>query len=72
MAIVKEVEYSGNRITSSSDGKVIIDQTQGEIVVRDENNVRRYYIGSKKSPTGFGQYLTTDGKDVFEELEGNA
>ena len=68
MAIVKQVEYAGNKITSSGDGKVIIDQTNGEIVVRDESNVRRYYLGSKKSPTGFGQYISSPSIDVIEEL----
>jgi len=68
MAIIKEVEYAGNKITSSGDGKVIIDQTNGEIVVRDEDNVRRYYLGSKKSPSGFGQYISKPTVDVIQEL----
>ena len=68
MAIIKNVQYSGNLATSSGDGKVVIDQTNGEIVVRDQNNVRRYYLGSKKSPTGFGQYISKPGIDVITEL----
>lgn len=69
MAIIKEAEIAGNKITSSGDGKVVIDQTNGEIIVRDQSNVRRYYLGSKKSPTGFGQYISKPTKDVIEELE---
>lgn len=68
MAIIKETTYNGNKVTSSGDGKVVIDQTNGEIIVRDEQNVRRYYLGSKKSPTGFGQYISVPTKDVLEEL----
>lgn len=68
MAVIKEVEYSGNKITSSGDGKVVIDQTNGEIIVRDEDNIRRYYLGSKKSPTGFGQYISKPNIDVIEEI----
>lgn len=48
MTIEKTVKYSGNVVTSSNDGKMIIDQTAGEIIVRDGNNVRRYYLGSEK------------------------
>jgi len=68
MAIIKNVQYNGNLVTSSGDGKVVIDQTNGEIVVRDQSNVRRYYLGSKKSPTGFGQYISKPGIDVIAEL----
>lgn len=68
MAITKSVKYSGNEITASNDGRIVIDQTAGEIIVRDENNVRRYYLGSKKSPTGFGEYITKPNIDVINEL----
>lgn len=68
MAIVKTVEYAGNKVTGSSDGKVVIDQTNGEIVVRDASNVRRYYLGSQKSPSGFGQYISKPTIDVINEL----
>ena len=68
MAITKTVKYSGNEVTSSNDGKLVIDKTAGEIIVRDNNNVRRYYLGSDKSPTGFGQYITKPNVDVITEL----
>lgn len=68
MAITKIVKYSGNTVTSSNDGKLVLDQTTGEIIVRDNNNVRRYYLGSDKSPTGFGQYISAPNKDVIESL----
>lgn len=68
MPIEKTVKYSGNMITASNDGKIIIDQTTGEIIVRDNNNIRRYYLGSNKSPTGFGQYISKPGVDVISEL----
>ena len=68
MTIEKTVKYSGNVVTSSNDGKMIIDQTAGEIIVRDGNNVRRYYLGSEKSPTGFGQYISKPNVDVIMEL----
>lgn len=68
MAIVKQIKNNGNSSSSSADGKVVIDQTNGEIIVRDSDNVRRYYLGSAKSPTGFGQYITKPTVDVIEEL----
>ena len=68
MAIEKTVKYSGNLITSSNDGKIVIDQTAGEITVRDKTNTRRYYLGSDKSPTGFGQYISKPNIDVITEL----
>lgn len=69
MAIIRTVKYSGDVVTSSNDGRIVLNQTSGEIIVRDENNVRRYYLGSAKSPTGFGQYITKPGVDVINELE---
>lgn len=69
MAITKTVKYSGNEITSSNDGKLVIDKTAGEIIVRDNNNTRRYYLGSEKSPTGFGQYISKPNIDVIAELD---
>lgn len=69
MAITKTVKYSGNEITSSNDGKLVIDKTAGEIIVRDNNNTRRYYLGSEKSPTGFGQYISVLGEDVVNALK---
>lgn len=68
MAITKTVKYSGNMITSSNDGKLVLDQTAGEIIVRDDSNTRRYYLGSEKSPTGFGQYISKPNVDVISEL----
>ncbi len=68
MAITKTVKYSGNMITSSNDGKLVLDQTAGEIIVRDNSNTRRYYLGSEKSPTGFGQYISKPNVDVISEL----
>ena len=68
MAITKTVKYSGNMITSSNDGKLVLDQTAGEIIVRDNSNIRRYYLGSEKSPTGFGQYISKPNVDVISEL----
>lgn len=68
MAITKTVKYSGNMITSSNDGKLVLDQTAGEIIVRDSSNTRRYYLGSEKSPTGFGQYISKPNVDVISEL----
>lgn len=68
MAITKTVKYSGNIITSSNDGKLVLDQTAGEIIVRDNSNTRRYYLGSEKSPTGFGQYISKPNVDVISEL----
>ena len=68
MAITKTVKYSGNMITSSNDGKLVLDQTAGEIIVRDNSNTRRYYLGSEKSPTGFGQYISKPNVDVISVL----
>lgn len=68
MTITKTVKYSGNMITSSNDGKLVLDQTAGEIIVRDNSNTRRYYLGSEKSPTGFGQYISKPNVDVISEL----
>ena len=68
MAITKTVKYSGNMITSSNDGKLVLDQTAGEIIVRDNSKTRRYYLGSEKSPTGFGQYILKPNVDVISEL----
>lgn len=68
MAITKTVKYSGNMVTSSNDGKLVLDQTAGEIIVRDNSNTRRYYLGSEKSPTGFGQYISKPNVDVISEL----
>lgn len=68
MAIIKSATYAGDMVTGSNDGKIIIDQSNGEMVVRDQNNVRRYYLGSKRSPLGFGLYISSPGVDVVEEL----
>lgn len=69
MTIEKTVKYSGNVVTSSNDGKLVLDQTAGEIIVRDNQNTRRYYLGSEKSPTGFGQYISVPGEDVVNALK---
>lgn len=68
MAIEETIRVGGDKVSASNDGKVIINQTSGEIVVRDANNTRRFYLGSEKSPTGFGEYITDPGVDVIEEL----
>lgn len=68
MAIVEELRIGGNKSISSNDGKVIIDQTAGEIIIRDQQNVRRQYIGSQKSPSGYGDYISDPGVDVISEL----
>lgn len=68
MAITKTIKYSGNEVTSSNDGRLVIDKTAGEIIVRDGSNTRRYYLGSEKSPTGFGQYISKPGVDVVNKL----
>jgi hypothetical protein len=72
MAIIKEVTVNGNKVISSNDGKISIDQVAGEIIIRDQQNVRRQYIGSKKSPTGYGDYISDPGVDVVEELTSGA
>ena len=69
MAIVKNLKLAGNQVLASNDGKVNIDATAGEIVVRDGTNTRRYYLGSAKSPSGFGQYISMPGVDVVKELQ---
>lgn len=68
MTIIKTIKYSGNEVTSSNDGRLVIDKTAGEIIVRDGSNTRRYYLGSEKSPTGFGQYISKPGVDVVNKL----
>lgn len=68
MAIVEQLKVGGNKSIASNDGKVVIDQTAGEIIIRDQQNVRRKYVGSQKSPTGFGDYVTDPGVDVIAEL----
>ena len=69
MAIIKNVKNNGNQMLSSNDGKIIIDSSAGDIIVRDSSNTRRYYLGSERSPSGFGQYISVPGVDVVEELE---
>lgn len=69
MAIIKNVKQNGNQMMSSVDGKIIIDSSAGEIIVRDGTNTRRYYLGSERSPSGFGQYISVPGVDVVDELE---
>lgn len=68
MTIVETIRVGGDKVSSSNDGKVVINQTSGEIIVRDKTNTRRFYLGSEKSPTGFGEYITDPGVDVVEEL----
>ncbi len=68
MAIIERVKQGGNNVISSSTGKLAIDTTNGEIIVRDQTNVRRQYIGSRLSPTGYGDYISDPGVDVVEEL----
>lgn len=68
MALVEQLKIGGDNIIASQNGKVNINNTTGEIIVRDTNNVRRFYLGSPSSPTGFGEYITDPGVDVIEEL----
>ena len=68
MALVEQLKIGGDNIIASQNGKVNINNTTGEIIVRDASNVRRYYLGSPSSPTGFGEYITDPGVDVVEEL----
>lgn len=68
MALVEQLKIGGDNIIASQNGKVNINNTTGEIIVRDAANVRRYYLGSPSSPTGFGEYITDPGVDVVEEL----
>lgn len=68
MAIVETIRVGGDKISASNDGKVAINQTAGEIIVRDRTNTRRFYLGSEKSPTGFGEYISDPGVDVVREL----
>ena len=69
MAIVERLKIGGDNIMASQNGKVAINSTTGDIIVRDSNNVRRLYIGSQSSPTGFGEYISDPNVDVVEELE---
>lgn len=69
MAIVEQLKIGGDNVISSQNGKVQINNTTGEIIVRDSNNVRRLYIGSPSSPSGFGEYISDPGVDVINELE---
>lgn len=68
MAIVETIRVGGDKRSASNDGKVVINQTSGEIIVRDRANTRRFYLGSEKSPTGFGEYISDPGVDVVTEL----
>lgn len=69
MAIIEQLKIGGDYVIASQNGKVSINNTTGEIIVRDSNNVRRYYLGSPSSPTGFGQYISGPNIDVVDELE---
>lgn len=68
MAIREQLKVGGDNVIASSDGKIVINQATGEIIVRDSQNVRRLYIGSGSSPSGFGEYISDPGIDVIEEL----
>lgn len=69
MAIVEKLKFGGDDVIASQNGKITINNTTGEIIVRDANDVRRYYLGSPSSPTGFGQYISDPNVDVVNELE---
>lgn len=68
MPLVEQLKIGGDNIIASQNGKVSINNTTGEIIVRDSNNVRRYYLGSPSSPTGFGEYISDPNVDVVTEL----
>lgn len=69
MAIVEQLKIGGDNVISSSDGKVSINNSTGEIIVRDASDVRRFYLGSPSSPSGFGLYVSDPNVDVITELE---
>lgn len=68
MAMIEQLKIGGDNIIASQNGKVNINNTTGEIIVRDSSNVRRYYLGSPLSPTGFGEYISDPNVDVVTEL----
>lgn len=63
MAITKYIENSGNLTTTSSDGKIQIDQSAGTITIRDgivktveiDKNGFNYYDQNGIKRIGFGQ-----------------
>ena len=69
MAIIEQLKIGGDNVITSSSGKVSINNTTGEIIVRDASDVRRFYLGSESSPTGFGLYVSDPNVDVVNELE---
>lgn len=69
MAIIQQLKIGGDNVIASQNGKITINNTTGEIIVRDSSDVRRYYLGSASSPTGFGQYISDPNIDVVDELE---
>lgn len=69
MAIIEQLKIGGDNVIASQNGKVQINTSTGDIIVRDSENVRRLYIGSQSSPTGFGEYISDPGVDVVDELE---
>lgn len=69
MAIIEQLKIGGDNVIASSSGKVSINNTTGEIIVRDSSDVRRFYLGSESSPTGFGLYVSDPNVDVVNELE---
>lgn len=69
MAIIEQVKIGGDNVIASQNGKVQINNTTGEIIVRDSSNVRRFYLGSPSSPTGFGEYISDPNVDVVTLLE---
>lgn len=69
MAIIEQLKIGGDNVIASSSGKVSINNTTGEIIVRDSSDVRRFYLGSGSSPTGFGVYVSDPNVDVVNELE---
>lgn len=68
MAITKYIENSGNLTTTSSDGKIQIDQSTGTITIRDgvvktveiDKNGFNYYDQNGIKRIGFGK--SVDGK----------
>lgn len=77
MAITKIIENSGNLTTTSSDGKINIDQSAGTITIRDgvtrvveiDKDGFKYYDTNGVERIGFGQ--SSDGKQQIIVYDAN-